>query len=476
MTADRSRRIQSHAAMNQSSSHTAPSGRQAYVPPAPRPKSGFGSALSALFGERDTLAMLPREAYDTFITRAPTAGRPVFLVSHPDLVRRVLVDEVETFPKSPLMVNALKPLVGDGVFISGGETWARQREMIDPALTHMRVNEAFEQMSAATIAFEARAGEAGGAALSLDEEMSRLTADIMFRTIFSEPIEGEDARAVFRAFADFQQATPQIDLNVIFGGGGEAAAPTAKAAETCETIRALLGALIDRRIDSGATRADIAGKIIAARGPADGAPFTREELIDQIAVLFLAGHETSASALTWAFFILSQQPDTMARIREEVASVAGSGPMDFDAVRALGFTRNMFREVLRLYPPVSFIPRTARRAARIGLEDIPEGALVVVSPWLIHRNRRFWRRPNVFDPDRFGHGLRTRKEQQAYLPFGLGPRVCSGASFATTESTLILASVARRFDLETVNPREITPVGRLTTRPKTPVRMRFRPL
>lgn len=446
-----------------------------YFPPAPRPRSRFGAVASALFGTRDVIGMLPDAAYESYVVRSPVGGRPVFLVNHPHLVRRVLVDEVAAYPKSRLMVDALRPLVGDGVFISGGETWARQRGMIDPAFAHMRIDAAFGQMAAATDAFAARLAAAPSEIRVLDEEMSRLTADIMFRTIFSEPIEGEDAAAVFRAFAAFQRATPHIEPKVIFGDDG-AAAPTKTVTETCAAIRALLGRLIDGRLSSPGAHQDIAAEIIAARDPATGKGFDREELIDQIAVLFLAGHETSASALTWAFFILSQQPRMLARLREEVASVAGDGPVAFAATRALPFTRNVFRETLRLYPPVPFITRTAAVAGRIGVHDIPRGSLVVASPWLIHRHRKFWRRPDAFDPDRFRQGGRNRVEQAAYLPFGLGPRVCNGASFATAESTLILAAVARRFDVETVNADEISPVGRLTTRPLHPVRMRFRPL
>ncbi len=448
-----------------------------FRPPAPRPKSAAGAVAAAfLLGKRDMLSLLPESAYQTFIGRAPVGKRPIFIVNHPGYVRHVLVQNAANYPKSDLMVDALSPLVGDGVFISGGETWAHQRRMIDPAFAHMRIKTAFDQMVTATDAFTERLDEATARRdrLSLDEEMSHLTADIIFRTIFSEPIAGTEARGVFHAFTAYQNAVPQIDPRILMNSrAGETVPVSAKVAEACALIRRHLGVMIDRRIESGAVQSDIAGDIIAARDPDTGAGFSREELIDQIAVFFLAGHETTASALTWAFFILSQQPHVMARIRDEVAAVSGNGPITFGQTRAMTFTRNVFREVLRLYPPVSFITRVAERDDRIGDLDIPAGSLMVVSPWLVQRHRRFWVRPDNFEPDRFQPQREKSIRPGTYIPFGIGPRVCTGASFATAESTLILAALCRRYDFTTLNTSDIEPVGKLTTRPKVPVQVRL---
>ncbi|MFV0474939.1 MAG: cytochrome P450 [Pikeienuella sp.] len=445
-----------------------------YRPPAPKPKSIAGAFASALFGERDVISLLPASAYESFIGQAPSSKRPIIIVNHPSYVRQVLVGKVDNYPKSDLMVGALEPLVGDGIFISSGEPWTRARRMIDPAFAHMRIKTAYHQMVAAVEACEARLDRAAKP-LPLDEEMSRLTADIVFRTIFSEPIDGEDASAVFHAFADYQNNVPQIEPKVMLESPAWANIdPPKRVREMCAVIRERLGVLIDRRLASGERKADIAGDIIAARDPDTGEGFTRQELIDQIAVFFLAGHETSASALTWAFFILSQAERPLKRLRKEVAAVVGDGPIQFEHVRALPFTRNVFRESLRLYPPVSFITRIALKDDVLGEQKVKAGSLVVISPWLIHRHRKFWRRPDEFLPDRHLPGRQTRTEQQSYLPFGLGPRVCSGASFATTESVLILAALCRRYDLETMNPKRVMPVGKLTTRPKEQIMMRFR--
>lgn len=449
----------------------------AWRPPAPKPRSVMAALASALLlGPRDALALLPEAAYESLLSRAPMGRRPIFIVNHPGLVRRVLVERVANYPKSDLMVGALEPLVGDGIFISGGATWARQRAMIDPAFAHMRIEGAFGAMRAAVEAALARLDAAGGRALTLDEEMSRLTADIVFRTIFSEPIEGEAASAVFHAFADYQNAVPQIEPKTMLETPAWAKIePSERVRRMCAVIREKLGALIDLRLASGERRADIAGDVIAARDPETGRGFGREELVDQIAVFFLAGHETSASALTWAFFILSQRPEHLLRIRAETEAAAGSGPVGFGHLRALTHTRNLFREVLRLYPPVSFITRVALAEDELAGQRIPKGALMVISPWLIQRHRKFWRRPDAFDPDRWLPERATRLSGKAWMPFGLGPRVCTGASFAQTESALILAELCRRFDLACPSAARVMPVGKLTTRPGAPVSFRFLP-
>lgn len=447
-----------------------------YFPPAPKPASRFRALASAIAGRRDLLALFPSSSYNVMVGKAPISRRPIFIVNNPKMVRAITINRVGAFPKSDLMVGALEPLVGDGIFISNGRTWKRQRRLIDPAFAHMRIKSAFDEMARAVTTFEARldAHAASGDVAELDEEMSHLTADIIFRTIFSEPIESADARAVFRAFSDYQNAVAQIEPWVLLTSKpwGKVRQPS-EVVRKCALIRETLGVLIDKRLADGGRRSDIAGDIIAARHPQTGEGFSREELIDQIAVFFLAGHETSASALTWAFFILAERPEILARLREEVDRIAGAGPISFDHTRRLPFTRNVFREVLRLYPPVSFITRIAERSMRLGMQEVPRGALMVISPWLIHRHRKLWTEPDRFDPDRFAPERERELKPGAYIPFGLGPRVCTGASFATVESVLILAALARRYDFKALNAAEIRPVGRLTTRTNKAVHIRF---
>jgi cytochrome P450 len=380
-------------------------------------------------------------------------------------VREILTDPLEIFPKNDLMVGALRPLVGDSIFVSDGDTWRRQRAMVDPAFSHMRVGRAFEMMSAAVQDYmrilDARAD--GDEAFSLDFAMSELTADVICRTVFSKSLEGQTASDVFEAFSEFERSVASVDLKeLIIGKPWADIRQPRRVEEACERIRRHIGALVDPRLETGADQLDdIVGSVINARCPNDGSAFSREELIDQIGVFFLAGHETTASVLTWAFFILAHQPEALARIREEVFKVAGDGEISFQHVKQLSFTRNVFRECLRLYPPITFIPRVARSGHKIGDFTVKRGAMIMISPWTSHRHSSLWSNPDRFDPDRFGRD----DDSGVLMSFGLGPRVCVGAAFATIEATLILAMLLRRYEFAIENAASVRPVSRLTTRP-----------
>lgn len=367
------------------------------------------------------------------------------------------------------MVGALAPLVGDSMFVSSGDTWRQQRRMIDPAFSHMRLNRAFAPMSAAVDDYEKHLDRLALDAepFSLDLAMSHLTADIICRTVFSTSLKSETARDVFDDFSFFERSVAHVELKRLIFDPAWSDIPHHQAVlDACERIRSHLGELVDDHINSGAASFnDIATALIAARDLESGATFSRKELIDQLGVFFLAGHETTASALTWAFYILSQQPQAAQRIRDEVENICGDSEVAFEHVKRLTFTRNVFRETMRLYPPITFIPRVAAEATKIGTSDVKKGAMIMIAPWTIHRHASLWKNPHAFDPDRFSAAREHELVPGAYIPFGWGPRVCIGAAFATTESALILARLVRRYDFTVDNPDTVRPVARLTTRP-----------
>ncbi len=440
-----------------------------YSPPRPTPLPALLSlARAALRGDGNLLSLLPAAAYRMELGPLGWSRRTTLLVNRPDLVRYVLADPNEIFPKSDLMVNALEPLIGDSIFVSSGATWRRQREMLDPALSMMRVNRAFpamEQGVAACTAFLDSQAESG-APFSLDLAMSHLTADVICRTVFSTNLEHEASRVVFDAFTLFERSVAQVEIRRLIMDKAWAKIPQRREVlDACDTIRAHLGDMLATHMGPGGANFDDIARNVMMAQDAQGVPFTREELIDQLGVLFLAGHETSASALTWAFFILARRPDVVARIRREVKAIAGDGPIGFEHVRAMTFTRNVFRETIRLYPPITFLPRVALEATTLGGRRVPRGALVIVAPWTLHRHRRYWVAPDVFDPDRFSPERESEMTPGAYIPFGLGPRVCAGAAFATVEAVLIIADLARRFDFDVASGQSVEPAARLTTRP-----------
>lgn len=450
-----------------------------YVPPYPKPLWPIAALVrTAWQQEGNLLSLLPAAAYRKPVTPLGYSRRSIILVNQPELVKDVLTDPTGIYPKNDLMVGALEPLVGESIFVSSGEQWRRQRAMIDPAFSHMRLNRAFASMSAAVDDVEERldAQAAGGEAFSLDLAMSQLTADIICRTVFSTPLASQVAQDVFDAFEIFERSVAHVELKaLIFDPPFRAIPQHQPVLDACAEIRRHLGALVDEHRQAPEGRFDdIASACIDARDPESGCPFNRKELIDELGVMFLAGHETTASALTWLFFILAVRPDVLARVREEVEAVAGHGPISFDQARQLRTIRNVFQETLRLYPPITFIPRVAMEPVTLGDRRIKRGAMIMISPWATHRNQLLWKDPAVFDPDRFSREREKDIRPYSYLPFGLGPRTCVGAGFARLEACLIVARLARRYDFECLDASSVRPVARLTTRPNRQIRLRVR--
>jgi len=428
---------------------------------------------TALHGEGNLLSLLPAAAYRMRIGPLGYSRRSILIVNDPTWVREILTERADIFPKSDLMVNALEPLIGDAMFVSSGDTWRRQRAMIDPAFTLIRLSRAFPAMVAALDDYEARLESlaATGETFSLDMAMGHLTADIICRAVFSTSLQSRTARDVFDAFAVFERSVEQVKLwRLIMDPAWTKPPQQPQVLAACRQIRRHLGDLVDTHLHAAPnTYDDIAAAMIAAEG-GDGAKFTREDLLDQLGVLFLAGHETTASALTWAFYILAMQPDIAARIRSEVTTISGDGPIELDHIRQLPFVRNVFRETLRLYPPITFLPRVAAERTRIGGRNVRKGALIMIAPWALHRHSTYWRAPNVFDPDRFSAAREHELTTGAYIPFGYGPRVCVGAGLAAMEAALILARLVRRFDFHVADAEHVRPVARLTTRPAEEIR------
>lgn len=455
-----------------------------YRPPRPKPLTPIAALIRVAFsGDGNLLGLVPAEAYRKPAGYLGYSRRSILIVNDPDLTRGIMTDPTDIYPKNDLMVGALEPLVGDSIFVSSGERWRRQRQMIDPAFSHMRLTRAFASMSAAVDDYEERLRKAAqnAAPLSLDLAMGHLTADIITRTVFSTSLESDTAKDVFEAFSEFERSVAHVELKRLIVDPPFKTIPQHDhVLDACRRIRHHLGTLVDRHLQQGTNGAacpfdDIASAVIDAKDGENGQRFTREELIDQLGVFFLAGHETTASALTWCFFILATRPEIMSRVREEVSRVVGDGPVTFEHTKRLTYIRNVFKETLRLYPPITFIPRVAAEPAEIGKYKVKRGAMIMIAPWVIHRHRDYWEDPDLFDPDRFLPEREKTIRPGTYLPFGFGPRVCVGAGFAGVESALILARLARRFDFSVEDAGKVRPVARLTTRPAEQIICRVTP-
>lgn len=448
-------------------------------PPAPPYRPGWLVGLRIALGlSGDLLDTLPADCYSRDVVSVPIGRRRVFIVNHPDLIRHIMVDEVNDYPKSDLMVAALEPLIGQGVLISSGDTWSRHRTMLAPAFEQLRLGQMFPAMQSAVEACISRlAARDDEEVVDLEECLSHVTADIMMRTLFSAPIEGDDAHRVYSAFLRFQRRVPQFNLRVVLASDPERPDPIPdEAIVDARVVRRLMADLLDdrrQRLGRGEVFLDFAQALMDARD-ADGRALTTLELIDELAVFFLAGHETTASSLAWTMFMLSQQPDTLRQVRAEIDRELGGRAFSFQDVRSLALVRNVFREGLRLYPPAAFLTRRAMRAGTLGGYAMPAGSFIVISPWLVHRQERFWPDADRFDPSRFDR--EQGQQPGTFIPFGLGPRVCIGAGIAQLEASLILTELLRRFSFVPVSPATVYPVSRVTIRPAHGIPVRIQPV
>jgi len=416
-------------------------------------------------------------------------GLNLLLVNEPAAVRQVLVSEVEAFPKHPYMLWILEPLIGRGIFAVNGEEWAQQRRLLDQAFQMAQLQRVLPQMAAACRASLARlevqvAGDlVAGRSVDVDAEMTLVTADVIVRTILSRSLEGAEAEAIFAAFTRYQKRAGRalmlrllrLPRRRLQGYLARDAAP----------IRAWLAAAIDARLNAPAahTPGDLLAALIEARDPETGACFSREQLLDQVCVLFLAGHETSASALGMAVYLLGCFPEVQQRLRAEVLQVLGSRagapdrPLGFEDLRQLSYGAAIFNETLRLYPPLSFFSRESQSNTELAGSRCPMRALVTISPWVIQRHEQHWSEPNAFRPERFlsdANADDRRWARDAFLPYGLGPRKCPGAAFAQQEALLVLAELVRRFEVLPDPGHEPELVARLTLRSRNGIRVRLR--
>ena len=416
-------------------------------------------------------------------------GLNLLLVNEPAAVRQVMVSEVEAFPKHPYMLWILEPLIGRGIFAVNGEEWAQQRRLLDQAFQMAQLQRVMPQMAAACQASLARleaqvAGDlVAGRSVDADAEMTLVTADVIVRTILSRSLEGAEAEAIFAAFTRYQKRAGRalmlrllrLPRRRLQGYLARDAAP----------IRAWLAAAIDARLNAPAahTPGDLLAALIEARDPETGACFSREQLLDQVCVLFLAGHETSASALGMAVYLLGCFPEVQQRLRAEVLEVLGSRagapdrPLGFEDLRQLSYGAAIFNETLRLYPPLSFFSRESQSNTELAGSRCPMRALVTISPWVIQRHEQHWSEPNAFRPERFlsdANADDRRWARDAFLPYGLGPRKCPGAAFAQQEALLVLAELVRRFEVLPDYEHEPELVARLTLRSRNGIRVRLR--
>ena len=456
-----------------------------FVPPKPAPLPPGVSAWRRIREAlRSSIGFLQAGGYETGvgrhkIPRLPGARqRYSYTVRDPDVMREILLRRPDNFPKSRVMYDMLAPLVGLSVFTSNGETWKGQRALIDRAFDQSRLDEMFPKMRDAGDALCARLDQPAAAdgAAQIDAEATQAAADIIFRTIFSAPIDAATADDLFRTFEAFQglayahgmMSMARIPLWLMPG--------RRRSKRRANRMRRVLGGLLDARLRAVQAGEAVPGDDILARllepGP-DGERPSHDALLNEIAVLFLAGHETSAAGLAWTLYLLSERQDVQEEARQQVLSAVGNRQLEASDMRNLPLVRDAFREALRLYPPLAVITRDTTQPETLAHRQAEEASVVFVQSWSLQRNPAIWPDADAFDPARWQCPYAKAAQRQGYLPFGMGPRVCAGASFAMQEAVLLLAMLLRRYRFEPLPgqpPPE--PAARLTLRSANGIRLK----
>ena len=413
------------------------------VPPAAA--LGRFSTLRALI--RNPIEAWPAELYEQPYLRRRTLRTPTLFLCDPELVREAVVEQAENFTRTTsLKRGGLQPILGNGLLTTDGAAWRWQRRTASPLFRHDRLLGFVPAMQAAAAATLARLHALpAGTEVELGRVMMRTTFDIILATMLADG-GGMEASRVEAAVNDLLGSAGWRAALALMGAPSWMPFPGRARALAART---LLRRMVADAVERGAQRnngeaeraADLLGHLAQAHDPETGAPMDRERVIDNILTFILAGHETTALALTWSFYLLSHHPGIAAAAREEVQSVAGEAPLTQADLPRLVLTRQIAMEAMRLYPPAGAIGRLAVRDLTVGSLPVPVNTLVIIPIYAIHRHRALWDAPDQFDPARFAPEAAAARHRYAYLPFGAGPHTCIGMNFALMEAIVILATL-----------------------------------
>lgn len=432
------------------------------APPVPLPLPRFLFTFVS-----NPLRAVPAPVYEEPLVSVRTkTGNQITWVTGPDLIERILVSEAEDFTKTPMEERVLGPALGTGVLTSRGTHWRWQRRAMAPLFRHREILSYVPDMADAAEAQLDRWRRSPAKALhQIDVDMVDTTFAIIARTMLrgGEPAEAETikrASAAFLSRISWELAFALLRIPRWIPHPG-----TLRIRSSVKALRAAVLAIVRRRRMEPGRADDLLGRLLEAHDPDTGAPMDDELLVDNLLTLLEAGHETTAKALTWALYLLARSPEWQTRVREEVRSLAGNAPLTAEHVDALKVTGQVVKEAMRLYPPAPVIVRTPTRSVRLHGETLRAGSVVVIPVYVLHRHHKLWTDPDLFAPERFTPEFEDSLPRTQYMPFGAGPRICLGMSFALVEAKILLATFIRgaRFDWDGSHCPE--PISRITLRP-----------
>lgn len=445
---------------------------------APPPEKG-PSLFHLLFRRiENPFENLPRPAFEEPVWQMRGFLGGGVVVSDPAGVKRVLLDNVANYPKAEMETKLLGAILGEGLLVSQGEKWKSHRRLMAPSFDFKSILAYAPAMVAAAEAFATDWERKGaGAVIDVAEAMTDLTLNVISRTMFS----AEGAELGELVDRSLRQMVDHIDFGLadllpLIGPPRmkrKLARIHADFAAMDATMKKLIGA---RQRGAGEAPRDLLDRLIAARDGETGVSLSNEEVRDEVVIIFLAGHDTTALALTYSWYLLSQHPDVEAKLHAELSrALGGRAPVHDDLVN-LPYTRMVIEESMRLYPPAPGLSnRTALNDDEICGVKIRKGSQVAVLPWVIHRHCLLWDKPAIFDPERFSPERSQGRHRFAYLPFGGGPRICIGMALAMAEAQLMLATIAQRVRLKLVPGQDIVLQHRITLRPKDGIKMALVP-
>ena len=415
------------------------------IPPSPP-----GSMRAQIRAPLSFFLTLTRTYGDIVCYRA--APEPAYLVNHPDYVRRVLVDNNRNYSKETYINQMFKTAVGNGLLTSEGEVWRKQRRLMQPAFHHQRLEKLDGLITGAAGAMLERWGAAAeaGQAIDIAREMASLTLTITTKALFGIDL-GEDVNSVGAA--------------VNMGADLLERPKNPRFRKALQSVKDVVERIISERRLAHEDTGDLLSMLLQVRDEETGLGMDNQQLRDQVITLLLAGYETTASALTWTWYLLSQHPESAERMQAESRRVlAGRSPANADLPN-LPYARMVFEESMRLFPPAWILGRKALSDDQIGGYQVPAGTIVAISPYTLHRHPGFWERPDDFEPERFSPERSAGRNRYVYIPFGAGPRKCIGNTFGMLEAQLILPTVAGRFNLRLAPGIEINPQPVFILRP-----------
>jgi cytochrome P450 len=441
---------------------------------APRPPEGQLPLWRFLRILRDSsIATYRADAYTADILERHLFWRRTFFVNEPGAIKHVLLDNAANYAKTEITRRLLEPGLGRGLLTSEGDTWRRHRRIMAPSFDHRSILAYTPLMTEiATGLVERWDGLPPGAEIDVAAAMMHATLHIISRTMFSSDsndIVGVVERGVGRYQSEIRPGL--IDLLELPRWLSRLTS-WQRPERVLGEFDKMIDRLIAERSRAGqAQPKDLLARLLAARDEETGSGMTDEEIRNQVVTIFMAGHETTALALTWTWYLLSQHPAAQAKLEAELAKVLGGRVPRHEDLAKLAYTRMVIEESMRLYPPAHTLSRAAIADDEVLGRRIPAGAQILIVPWLLHRNPKLWERPGVFDPERFAPECASARHRFAYIPFGAGPRICIGAAFAMAEAMLLLATIAQRYRLHLKAGFQVEPQGLITLRARNGMQM-----